>query len=54
VFILDISKYTDMALLYASQYGLKVIAALIIFLVGKLAVKKITVLSKKTYAKSKG
>jgi small conductance mechanosensitive channel len=53
VFILDISKYTDMALLYASQYGLKVIAALIIFLVGKLAVKKITVLSKKLMQKAK-
>lgn len=50
---MDISKYTDMALLYASQYGLKVIAALIIFLVGKLAVKKITVLSKKLMQKAK-
>lgn len=53
MFILDISKYTDMAFLYASQYGLKVIAALLIFLVGKWAVKKLTKLSKKLMEKAK-
>jgi len=42
-----------MAFLYASQYGLKVIAALLIFLVGKWAVKKLTKLSKKLMEKAK-
>jgi len=53
VSILDILKYTDMALLYASQYGLKVIAAILIFLVGKWATKKLTELSKKLMQKAK-
>ena len=51
--MLDISKYTDMAFLYASQYGLKVIAALLIFIVGKWAVKKLTKFSKKLMEKAK-
>ncbi|MEA3330551.1 MAG: mechanosensitive ion channel [Campylobacterota bacterium] len=36
-----------------SQYGLKIIAAILIFIVGKWAVKKITVISKKPMEKAK-
>lgn len=43
---MDVSKYTDMAVMYASEYGLKVIAALLIFIVGKWAANKISVISK--------
>ena len=39
---MDVSKYIDMAVLYASEYGLKIVAALLIFIIGKWAVKKIT------------
>ena len=41
-----VSKYTDMAITYASEYGLKIVAALLIFIIGKWAVKKVTGLSK--------
>lgn len=44
---MDISKYTDMAIVYASEYGLKILSALLIFIIGKWAVKKITALTKK-------
>jgi len=44
---MDIAKYTDMAIVYASEYGLKILSALLIFIIGKWAVKKITVLTKK-------
>jgi len=50
---MDVSKYSDMALLYVSQYGLKIIAAILIFIVGKWAVKKITIISKKLMEKAK-
>jgi small conductance mechanosensitive channel len=33
---LDVSKYWDMAILYGSEYGLKIIGAVIIFYVGKV------------------
>ena len=41
-----VSKYTDMAITYASEYGLKIIAAVLIFLIGRWAVKKITGVTK--------
>lgn len=44
---MDISKYTDMAIIYASEYSLKIIAAILIFVIGRMAVKKITIISKK-------
>lgn len=44
---MDISKYSDLALTYVSEYGLKVVAAIAIFFVGKYAVRKITLLLKK-------
>ena len=49
---MDISKYTDMALLYLSQYGLKIVAAIFIFIVGKWAIKKLTALTKKVMQKA--
>ena len=39
---IDIQKYTDMAVMYASEYGFKIIAALIIFIVGKWVAHKLT------------
>ncbi|EHP29839.1 mechanosensitive ion channel [Sulfurimonas gotlandica GD1] len=50
---MEMSKYTDMALLYVSQYGLKIIAAILIFIIGRWAVKKITALSKDLMLKAK-
>jgi len=47
------SKYTDMAITYASEYGLKIIAALLIFIIGKWAVKKLTALTKTVMEKAK-
>ena len=49
----EASKYTDMAIAYASEYGLKVLAALLIFTIGKWGVKKITQLTKKLMEKAK-
>ncbi len=49
---MEITKYTDMIVMYASQYGLKVIAAILIFIIGKWAVKKLTLLSKKVMQKA--
>lgn len=49
---MDISKYTDLIVLYGSQYGLKIIAALAIFFIGKWGVKKITALIKKIMLKA--
>ena len=48
-----VSKYTDMAITYASEYGLKIIAALLIFMIGKWAVKKLTALTKTMMEKAK-
>lgn len=50
---MDISKYTDMAVMYASEYGLKIIAAILIFVIGKWAANKIADLSKKLMLKAK-
>ena len=49
----EVSKYTDIAILYASEYGLKIIAAILIFIIGKWAVKKLTAVSKKLMDKAK-
>ena len=37
---MDISKYNDLAILYISEYGLKVLAAIVIFFIGKFVIKK--------------
>ena len=39
---MDISKYTDIVLTYISTYSLKIVAALAIFIIGKMVIKKIT------------
>ena len=49
----EVSKYTDIAIMYASEYGLKILAAILIFLVGKWAVKKITKVAKTLMEKAK-
>lgn len=50
---MDFSKYTDMAMNYVSEYGFKIVAALLIFIVGKMVVKRVTALSKKLMIKAK-
>ena len=37
-----VTKYSDLAMTYASEYGLNIIAAILIFLIGKWAVHKLT------------
>lgn len=49
---MDISKYSDLAIVYASEYGLKIVAALAIFFIGKWGVKKFTYLIKKLMLKA--
>ncbi len=49
---MEISPYTDMAIMYGSEYGLKIISAVLIFVIGKWAIHKITALSKKLMLKS--
>ena len=48
-----VSKYTDLAITYSSEYGVKLIAALLIFLIGKWAVAKITTFTKHMMQKAK-
>lgn len=50
---MDFSKYSNMAMDYASEYGLKLLAALLIFIIGKWAVNKVTIFSKKLMLKAK-
>jgi len=50
---MEISKYTDMVLMYISEYGLKVIAAIAIFIIGKWVAKKLTAFSKQVMTKAK-
>ncbi|PNV83215.1 MAG: mechanosensitive ion channel protein MscS [Sulfurimonas sp.] len=44
---MDFTKYSDFAIVYASEYGLKIVAALAIFFIGKWGVRRITALTKK-------
>jgi small conductance mechanosensitive channel len=46
------SKYTDIAITYASEYGLKIVAAILIFIIGKWVVKKLTAISKSMMEKA--
>lgn len=50
---MEISKYIDITLVYLSQYGLKVIAAILIFLIGRWTVKKLTALTTKAMRRAK-
>ncbi|MEA1983586.1 MAG: mechanosensitive ion channel family protein, partial [Campylobacterota bacterium] len=47
-----VSKYTDMAITYASEYGLKIVAAILIFVIGKWVVKKLTTITKSLMEKA--
>ncbi len=49
----EASKYTDMAIMYTSEYGLKIISAILIFIIGKWAVNKLTSVGKKLMLKAK-
>jgi small conductance mechanosensitive channel len=49
----EASKYKDLAISYASEYGLKIVAAILIFVIGKWAVNKITQLLRKLMEKAK-
>jgi len=46
------SKYTDLAITYGSEYGLKLISAILIFMIGKWAVAKTTKLAKTVMEKA--
>jgi len=48
-----ISTYTEMGIMYATDYGLSIISAILIFLIGKWAVKKLTALTKVAMEKAK-
>jgi len=50
---MDIEKYAEMLIAYISQYSLKIIAAILIFIIGKWFVKKLTAISKTLMQKSK-
>ncbi|MDQ7043808.1 MAG: mechanosensitive ion channel [Sulfurimonas sp.] len=49
----ELSKYSDIFITYTSEYGLKIVAAILIFIIGKWAVNKITALTKKMMIKAK-
>ncbi|ABB43328.1 MscS Mechanosensitive ion channel [Sulfurimonas denitrificans DSM 1251] len=50
---MDISKYSDLTILYISEYGLKALAAIVIFFIGKFIIKKITSVIKKIMISAK-
>lgn len=54
---MDLSSYTDkyinLAINYSTEYGLKILSALLIFIIGKWAVHKLTQLTKKLMQKAK-
>ena len=49
---IDLLKYKEMALLYGSEYGIKIIAALLIFIIGKWLANKLTALIKSMMTKA--
>jgi small conductance mechanosensitive channel len=49
---INLSQYYDMAIIYASEYGLKAIIAIIIFMVGKWVAKKLTAVIKNLMTKA--
>ena len=50
---MDISKYTDIVIQYASEYSIKIIAALAIFIIGRIVIRKLTAVAKHLMIKSK-
>ena len=49
---MDMSNFMGIAVLYISQYSVKIIAALLIFIIGKIVVRKLTALVKHLMIKS--
>ena len=49
----EVSKYSDIAITYASEYSLKVLAALLIFVIGKWVVGRLTKVVKTLMEKAK-
>lgn len=49
---MDISKYIDIVTTYVSEYSLKILAAILIFVIGKWVVKKLTTAGKKLMEKA--
>jgi len=49
---INVEKYTDMAITYGSEYGVKIVAAIIIFVVGKWVANKLTAFIKSLMLKA--
>ena len=49
----EASRYSDIAILYISEYSLKILSAILIFIIGKWAIKKLTALIKSLMEKAK-
>lgn len=49
---MEFSKYLDMAILYAGEYGIKLIVAIAIFIIGKWVAHKLTAISKSMMTKA--
>jgi len=49
---MDVSKYLDMAVMYATGYGLQILSAILIFIIGKWAITKITAFIKRMMEKA--
>ncbi|MDD5372877.1 MAG: mechanosensitive ion channel [Sulfurimonas sp.] len=50
---MEISKYADLAIMYISEYGLKIIVSIAIFIIGKIVARKATALLKTLMHKAK-
>lgn len=50
---MDLSKYADLAIMYVSEYGLKILGAIAIFVIGKWVANKLAMLTKKAMTKAK-
>ena len=50
---MDFTKYSDLAIRYGTEYGVKILSALLIFIIGKWAVKRVTAFTKKMMQKAK-
>ena len=49
---IDISQYKETAIMYASEYGLKIVAAILIFVIGKWLANKLTIFIKSIMTKA--
>ena len=50
---IELSHYKEMAIMYASEYGFKIIAAILIFVIGKWLANKLTAFIKSMMTKAK-